>query len=74
MSSYLIQLRGQVNVEELNPMSPHQMTTVPVKDGVVEASIFTVDTDQSGMIGLLRHLHSLGFVILSAVMQPQENF
>jgi hypothetical protein len=29
------------------------------------ATLFTVCTDQSGLIGLMRHLHGLGFVFLS---------
>ena len=30
-----------------------------------DATLFTVRTDQSGLVGLLRHLHGLGFVLLS---------
>jgi hypothetical protein len=36
---------------------------------VVQADLditrFTVHTDQSGLIGLIRHLHGRGFVLLS---------
>jgi len=60
--TYLIQLCGQVNESDLNAMSPIQMTVVRV-DTV--ATLFTIYTDQSGLIGLLRHLHGRGLVLLS---------
>ncbi|MDY6878479.1 MAG: hypothetical protein SWK90_20055 [Chloroflexota bacterium] len=60
--TYLIRLRGQVDESDLNAMSPIQMTVVRA-DTV--ATLFTIHTDQSGLIGLLRHLHGHGFVLLS---------
>jgi hypothetical protein len=60
--AYLIQLRGQVNEDEINAMSPLQMT---VKQMDAASTLLTVSTDQSGLIGLMRHLHGLGFVFLS---------
>ena len=30
-----------------------------------EATLLSIGTDQSGLIGLIRHLHGLGFVLLS---------
>ena len=67
LCTYLIQLDGRVNVDELNPMSPHHMTPVRSEPA---GTLFSICTDQSGMIGLLRHLHSLGFVFLSVARQP----
>jgi hypothetical protein len=32
----------------------------------VAGTLFSVTTDQSGLIGLLRHLHGLGLLFLSA--------
>ncbi len=60
--TYLIQLCGQVNESDLNAMSPIQMTVVRVDTA---SMLLTVCTDQSGLIGLLRHLHGRGFVLLS---------
>ena len=60
--TYLIQLRDQVNENDLNAMSPIQMTVVRVDTA---ATLFTICADQSGLIGLLRHLHGRGFVLLS---------
>jgi hypothetical protein len=60
--TYHIQLRGQVDEDEINAMSPFQMTVERVDQA---ATLFTVCTDQSGLVGLMRHLHGLGFVFLS---------
>ena len=62
MCVYLIRLRGQVDEDEINVMSPLQMM---VKEMDAAATLLTVSTDQSGLIGLMRHLHGLGFVFLS---------
>lgn len=59
---YLIQLRGQVNEIEINAMSPLQMMVTRVDTA---STLLTINTDQSGLIGLMRHLHGLGFVFLS---------
>jgi hypothetical protein len=60
--TYTIQLRGQVSEGEINALGP-----LPVTAEKAEASAtwFTIQTDQSGLIGLMRHLHGLGFVFLS---------
>jgi hypothetical protein len=60
--TYHIRLRGQVDEGEINAMSPLEIT---VERANQAATLITVRTDQSGLIGLLRHLHGLGFVLLS---------
>jgi hypothetical protein len=62
MITYNIQLNGQVNEQEINARSPLQMSLVWVTPN---ASLVTVCTDQSGIIGLIRHLHNLGLVFLA---------
>lgn len=59
---YHIQLRGRMDEDEINAMSPLQMVRERVNTAVTQ---FSVCTDQSGLIGLMRHLHALGFVFLS---------
>jgi hypothetical protein len=59
---YRIKVRGQVDESDLNAMSPLQ-TTVVRADAV--ATLFAIQADQSGLIGLLRHLHGRGLVLLS---------
>jgi hypothetical protein len=60
--TYHIQIRGQVDEDEINATSPLQMTVVRVD---AASTLLTVPTDQSGLIGLMRHLHGLGFVFRS---------
>jgi hypothetical protein len=60
--TYHIGVRGQVDENTFNATSPLQITVVQM-DSV--ATLFTICADQSGLIGLIRHLHWQGFVILS---------
>ena len=62
MHTYHITVQDSVNENDLNQMSPLKMTDVRVEKTTTQ---FTVYTDQSGLIGLLRHLHGRGFVLLS---------
>jgi hypothetical protein len=62
METYRIRLRGQVDVEALNQMSPHQMTIIKYEGASTLLSIYT---DQSGVIGMVRHLHNQGCFILA---------
>jgi hypothetical protein len=66
--TYLIQLRGVVDEAEINAGSPLHTTVEP--QGTA-ATLLTVRTDQSGLVGLLRHLHGRGFV-LQAVRIAQD--
>jgi len=61
-SIYLIQLRGKVTEREINNMSPQRATVVQIESA---ATLVSISTDQSGLIGLLRHLHGQGYVFLS---------
>ena len=58
---YCIQLDGHVNDEAINASSPIEIV---VKQAGTSTQC-TVRTDQSGLIGLLRHLHARGLVLLS---------
>jgi hypothetical protein len=64
--TYLIQLRGSTDVDELNALTPLQMTEVHSEGTTM---LVTVSADQAGLIGLLRHLHGLGFQFLSITCQ-----
>jgi hypothetical protein len=58
--TYQIEVRGRVDENDLNAMSPLQMTVVR-EDAAT--TLFTIRADQSGLIGLLRHLHGRGLVL-----------
>jgi len=60
--TYQIEVRGQVDENAFNATSPLQITVVR---GDPAATLFTIYADQSGLIGLIRHLHGHGFVLLS---------
>ncbi len=59
---YTIQLRGQVAADEVNTRSPFWLTLIAADPA---STRMTATTDQAGLIGLLRHLHGSGFVILA---------
>ncbi len=69
-SVYHIELRGQIDEKEVNEMSP---LLVVCKGGDTTVTQFIVKTDQSGLIGLMRHLHSLGYVFLSVRMRHNHH-
>jgi hypothetical protein len=60
--TYKIEVRGQVDENAFNATSPLQITVVQMDSA---ATLLTICADQSGLIGLIRHLHQQGFVILS---------
>ena len=68
MNTYQIQLGGQVDVNELNALSPHRMIVIRVYPASTWVSTCT---DQSGMLGLLRHLHNLGLMVLAVTRQGE---
>jgi hypothetical protein len=60
--TYSIEVQEQVVENDLNTLSPLQLEIIQAGPA---ATAFTVCTDQSGLIGLMRHLHGRGFVFLS---------
>ncbi len=65
--TYRILIEGQVAQDEINAMSPLQMT---LEQSDTAATLLSVRTDQSGLIGLLRYLHARGLALL-AVQREQ---
>ncbi len=69
INTYEIRIRGPVEEDDLNAASPLRLTVV---ESGPEAALLTVRADQAGMVGLIRHLHGLGFVLLAVVRCPEE--
>jgi hypothetical protein len=67
--TYLIRLCGRIAPAELNAISPLELIAVQT-DRV--ATLFSVRTDQSGLIGLLRHLHARGLELLSVTCKSHS--
>jgi hypothetical protein len=66
MNQYHIQLRGQIDEADMNRMSPLHMAR---EGGDTAVTDFSVCTDQSGLIGLMRHLHGLGYILLAITFE-----
>lgn len=67
--TYQIEVRDRVDEKDINILSPLQIMEIQVE---TDATRFTVHTDQSGLIGLLRHLHGRGFVLRSVLYNQKE--
>ena len=65
--TYHVQIEGQVAEAEINAISPLSVTLERIDTAT---TLLSVRTDQSGLIGLLRHLHARGLVLL-AVQREQ---
>ena len=59
---YHIEVQGQADELDFNTTSPLR---VSIKQADAESTLFTLHADQSGLVGLIRHLHHQGFVILA---------
>ena len=62
--TYQIKVQDRIDKNEFNAMSPTRMMIERLDS---EETLFTVYTDQSGLIGIIRYLHSRGFVLLSII-------
>lgn len=69
--TYRIRVRGQMDERTFNATSPLQVKVVQADP---DATLLTAYTDPSGLIGLMRHLHGHGFVILSVCRKPGLHF
>jgi len=59
---YHVEVEGQVEEHDFNTTSPQRVTVARTD---AESTLFTLQADQSGLVGLIRHLHHQGFVLLS---------
>jgi len=61
---YRIEIRGPVDVEWLQSFDSSAVIIVDETRQMEEITVLNVHTDQSGIVGLVRRLHSLGMTIL----------
>ena len=69
---YQIEVHGQVDESDLNAMSPLQIAMLQAdadEEHPYAATLFAIYADQSGLIGLMRHLHGRGLVLLSVTRE-----
>ena len=67
--TYLIELRGLVEVAELNARTPLQISAVCTDTAT---TLISASTDQAGLIGLLRYWHGLGFQFVSITCDSRQ--
>jgi hypothetical protein len=68
--SYTIEVQGCARVEDINAKSP---LTIRLLRAEPSSTAITIVTDQSGFIGIIRHLHARGFVLLASKRQPYND-
>ena len=71
-TGYRIEVRGRVDAEWLQSFDSSTEILVDEPGPVQDSSVLHVYTDQSGMIGLLRRLHSLGMTIQQVRIVTRE--
>jgi hypothetical protein len=62
VGTYQIEVQGPVDELDLTTMSPLLLSAVQAGPASMR---FTVRTDQSGLVGLIRYLHGRGLIFLS---------
>ena len=60
--TYHIEVKGKMVESNLAAMNRHPVTVIRLNS---ETSQIEIITDQSGLVGLIRHLHSRGIELLS---------
>lgn len=68
---YQIEVQGIVDEGVFNATSPLRVKVVKADE---TATLMTLRVDQSGFVGLIRHLHHQGFVLLSFSLNQDNDF
>ncbi len=67
LSTYRIEVYSLVDEADLNAASPVKLT---IQEKRMDTTLLSIQTDQSGMVGAIRHLHGLGIVLRSIIWMP----
>lgn len=70
MYTYHVAVKGKINPSDLCTSSPLAMEMV---SETAAATSFTICTDQSGLIGMLRYLHGRSVMILSLFRNEEKS-
>ena len=60
--TYQILIRGTLSCEDIAAFGPRELRVEPAENN---NTLLSARTDQAGLIGLLRHLHGSGQILLS---------
>ncbi len=69
---YVIRIQGNIDGGFVECFGPVKVTGAEGEGGHVISTLSGIVTDQAGLMGLLRHLHGLGVVLLSVERAAQE--
>jgi hypothetical protein len=69
INTYHIEVEGQVDENSFKTSGPHHISVMRTD---AAGTLLAVYADQSGLIGVLRHLHQHGFVIEAVSLIPQR--
>lgn len=67
---YQIEVQGQVDEKDFNATSPLRVKAIQTESATTLISTYT---DQSGIVGLIRHIHHQGFVVLTFLLQDNDS-
>ena len=62
LCTYCVEIQDKLEENNFNTMSPYLIKEVCAGPCT---TLFTIFTDQSGLVGLVRYLHQQGYVLLS---------
>jgi len=68
--NYIIKVNGYVEQDDINAASP---VNISVDWANESATNLLACTDQSGLIGILRHLHNMGFVLIAVQVNESSS-
>lgn len=64
-ADYVIKIEGCVDGNLADWFGPLHIASAVADDGRIVTTLSGVVTDQAGLVGLIRHLHGMGIVLLS---------
>ncbi len=62
---YVIQTEGDVDASLVDWFGPVEIASVEREGGEAITTLSGIVADQAGLVGLIRHLHGLGLVLIS---------
>ncbi|HEY3341533.1 MAG TPA: hypothetical protein VGK81_05925 [Anaerolineae bacterium] len=64
-ADYVIKILGHIDETLVDWFGPLNIASDAEEGGQLTATLSGIVTDQAGLLGLIRHLHGLGIVLLS---------
>jgi hypothetical protein len=71
---YEITVRGEIDVSWLTGFGEVDIRSELIASGGHPSTLFTIITDQAGLVGLVRRLHGLGVVLVSVRQAPKAGY